>query len=552
MKIKINGIFGKYNNEINLDNRCNILIGENGVGKSTTMKIVSSLLKGDFVKLLEYSFDSIEIVDKKEKVTINYGELFLKPTYEDYLGTFYYYIYDDKDNMIEENHFIATILSSLSFIFENDYDTYYKFLVDTASSKDNNTNYLDKYRDYFIENKGEDYFAYLSIIQDEMKTVKDWNEKENADLLDLFYRVIFIALSDLTKNEYEFIKYYANTEFALNEKYKKVYKILKKKRKIFFFSSVKDIGIINKAKINDYVVLNNVYKKLDKYIEQLPDKFKDKPLRTELGIKEDHEYLKELFSKYTIDEIVDYITLYSETKLANNWFFDKKINITSIMLTNYYTEDQVKDFLKEYYTMLKKMINHEYKDEELNNPPYFYDSLYDKFVENYIKYLLPVESMFKNLYHDRDLDSYEFKVFNKFIIDITDKYILSNNENIINLNLLYTKYFQNKKVFCSPSEIIISFDDKLNHDVYLENLSEGEKRIIYIFLLTMLCNIDVFFLDEPETSLSVVWQENLIKDILEFSQVSNLLVATQSPFIVSNDELLDYVVPLPNDIKENK
>ena len=65
MKIKINGIFGKYNNEIDLDKKCNILIGENGVGKSTTMKIASCVLQGDFVKLLKYSFDSIEIINNK-------------------------------------------------------------------------------------------------------------------------------------------------------------------------------------------------------------------------------------------------------------------------------------------------------------------------------------------------------------------------------------------------------------------------------------------------------------------------------------------------------
>ena len=45
MKIKINKIFGQYNNEINFDNRINIFIGENGIGKSTTISILQCLLE---------------------------------------------------------------------------------------------------------------------------------------------------------------------------------------------------------------------------------------------------------------------------------------------------------------------------------------------------------------------------------------------------------------------------------------------------------------------------------------------------------------------------
>ena len=41
MKININGIYKKYNTSVDLDKKCTIFIGENGIGKSTTMKIVS-------------------------------------------------------------------------------------------------------------------------------------------------------------------------------------------------------------------------------------------------------------------------------------------------------------------------------------------------------------------------------------------------------------------------------------------------------------------------------------------------------------------------------
>ena len=78
MKIRVNGIFDRYNNEVDVDKKCNILIGENGIGKSTTLKIVKAFLSGDFVELLNYYFNSIEVIDHNKNVKINYVDLFPK------------------------------------------------------------------------------------------------------------------------------------------------------------------------------------------------------------------------------------------------------------------------------------------------------------------------------------------------------------------------------------------------------------------------------------------------------------------------------------------
>ena len=61
MKIKINKLFGKYNTEINLNERCTIFIGENGIGKSTTLKIIENIIKGQYNQLIKYKFESIDI-----------------------------------------------------------------------------------------------------------------------------------------------------------------------------------------------------------------------------------------------------------------------------------------------------------------------------------------------------------------------------------------------------------------------------------------------------------------------------------------------------------
>ena len=55
----------------------------------------------------------------------------------------------------------------------------------------------------------------------------------------------------------------------------------------------------------------------------------------------------------------------------------------------------------------------------------------------------------------------------------------------------------------------------------------------------------IFIIDEPELSLSIIWQEMLIKDIYESGKVSLLISTTHSPFIFRN-ELFEYARELRN------
>ena len=49
--------------------------------------------------------------------------------------------------------------------------------------------------------------------------------------------------------------------------------------------------------------------------------------------------------------------------------------------------------------------------------------------------------------------------------------------------------------------------------------------------------------------ITVIWQQRLIKDILDNGKIDSLIVSTQSPFIVDDDALMDYVTCLPYDIR---
>lgn len=68
----------------------------------------------------------------------------------------------------------------------------------------------------------------------------------------------------------------------------------------------------------------------------------------------------------------------------------------------------------------------------------------------------------------------------------------------------------------------------------LESLSAGEKQILSLFSYLLKNPEDTFLIiDEPELSLSILWQEMILADIIKFN-VGGLIVATHSPFTITS------------------
>jgi predicted ATP-binding protein involved in virulence len=78
-------------------------------------------------------------------------------------------------------------------------------------------------------------------------------------------------------------------------------------------------------------------------------------------------------------------------------------------------------------------------------------------------------------------------------------------------------------------------------DIPLSGLSSGEKQIISLFSTLALSGNQQLYviIDEPELSLSVLWQEMLIEDVKSIEACRNVLVVTHSPFIYG-EKLLKY------------
>ncbi|MDR1244545.1 MAG: ATP-binding protein [Endomicrobium sp.] len=113
-------------------------------------------------------------------------------------------------------------------------------------------------------------------------------------------------------------------------------------------------------------------------------------------------------------------------------------------------------------------------------------------------------------------------------------------------------YLIGKEVFYDESDIKICIKSKkTKEEINLEYLSSGEKQIISMFSKVYLSESDKRFyilFDEPELSLSMTWQKQLLPNILKSNKCDFLLAVTHSPFIFDN-ELDKYAVGLNEYVK---
>ena len=90
-----------------------------------------------------------------------------------------------------------------------------------------------------------------------------------------------------------------------------------------------------------------------------------------------------------------------------------------------------------------------------------------------------------------------------------------------------------KKIIRSENEIRFS---QIGETLMPYQLSSGEKQLLAI-LLTVLVEHNqsyVLFMDEPEVSLHIDWQQQLIDLILELNPNLQIILTTHSPAVIMN------------------
>lgn len=98
-------------------------------------------------------------------------------------------------------------------------------------------------------------------------------------------------------------------------------------------------------------------------------------------------------------------------------------------------------------------------------------------------------------------------------------------------------YLNNKKFSYDPSKIRCTLINDFNKPLAFQALSSGEKQIISLFSKLFLAGEkeNIILFDEPELSLSILWQEKLIPDIEKSQKCNFLFAVTHSPFIFNNE-----------------
>lgn len=129
------------------------------------------------------------------------------------------------------------------------------------------------------------------------------------------------------------------------------------------------------------------------------------------------------------------------------------------------------------------------------------------------------------------LEYYLFKLIN---IYETQKPI---DDKIKKFRDVCNAYLVNKEIVYDEVRTEVLIEDKENgKKISFQNLSSGEKQILSLFCKIYLDTSKqvIFIIDEPELSLSIIWQRRLIEDIYNSGKIALLIATTHSPYIFKN------------------
>lgn len=533
-KVRINGIFGKYNNEIDLSNKCNILIGENGIGKSTCIKILNCLFNYNYIELLKYYFESIELISNNDSIIIKYEDIAISKDYilKKYCGKDYKQYMEFEPDFEEFDKKYNTI--PMEAVFDDNIDEEYKKKWDKYSFYYN----FDRF------NKRIDYRLIYKILKKDKNILS--NESLVTGIVDSEYYIYHIwEMYDKEKiNSNKSIFY---THSNISKKYKQIENMLKRinYQKAIMINMASDFDVkndLNRSYIEnkeEIEVLNEAEKNLKQ------SKRENKKItfgifkQSAIIYKDINEKYPGLQNKQLIEKLKDNYKVIREEGLDNN-----KIDLGYYIFNQIYNDKFINEFKNDLYNFLNENINNISKDIQ----EFQITNKYFNKIKVHLKPLLDKDNIFYDKldidYKELQVYGQEFELLLKFIEKYKDKYIDIQNEKLIKLNYLFKKYFTNKEIIATPFGISISTKDYGN-DIYFEELSAGEQKIIILLTISVFSDNLIILLDEPETSLSIIWQEQLIPDLVENTKFKNIVVATQSPYIVRSDELLNNIVYLP-------
>ena len=118
-------------------------------------------------------------------------------------------------------------------------------------------------------------------------------------------------------------------------------------------------------------------------------------------------------------------------------------------------------------------------------------------------------------------------------IDIVEAQIESEMKPIQQLSDLVRRLFlTGKSLSFDGPKIMVQTDSKA--DIGLARLSSGEKHLIRILVAAMYAQENTLLIEEPELSMHIDWQRELIRNIHSLNPDCQLILATHSPEVMAD------------------
>lgn len=620
-KVKIENLLGQYSVEIDIRKGCNILLGANGIGKTTILRILDSISKNDYLDLLGIKFDRIIInmlyFDYYEKyyqdTTFVLKSDDLYPDRETFKSGLLQFLNDEIKWNVYTDQVSQICKKAEAFLQDIDKAGLYYMLIDDLIHTKKCAAEIKK---ICWDN---------DIIDSDFELLRRYSSK----LVRNIYNITFLSTSEFEKCLYDkkykwgghknskcFIDFFIPSEF-LHESYSD------SDGSIFYLDLVKGFefkeekytypvfhsNILSWIKNSNSVVVDTddihrrgiyhhdrwtlremEYYSYEEYVPLGYSRYFLSKGGTELI-----EFLKKTFRDVTDisadrkNSLGHYIGI--ERYIIDQFSSDRVFDVNSLIAFCYGTasgfwgypgpDDAIfwSDIIDGKYpynprktSLIEKEDREKYKNflpkngkrnKVIDYLKCFYSDTEVK--EDIINYMIPLVCTDLPIEPIEAIKFFDIKDFEQLdIIEQTRlfwfykfyKYRIGKLKNIKpsakrkqleNYQALLQKYLVGKEITILPSGIKISVNGK---SISLNELASGEKKIILLFALACLCDNLEILLDEPELSLSIVWQEDLLVDMLS-SNRNFYTIATHSPYMVAKEEIQKYIIFLPTEEQSN-
>jgi len=464
--------------EFDLTNNLGLLIGKNGIGKTTIMNILFHTLNADLITLKKFPFLSIIINFKSipniKKIDKIVKSIEVKNT-EDVLGITYNFT--NKKRKPVKIDAISTFFADAVFTIKNN---------DVTKKNANTYHYEDLFNKPTsmeeLITKNERQLSFINEIKKSILYFPTYRRLDQ-DLYDLSVSNSFSFNND--ENIRNFMNEYPIDKRVLGVDEKDIHSLFEsysENLRVFSSTALNKVLVsfieetIKSATYNSamYNPLNNKSKKSNDV------KLINSASKTLINLS------KQLNLEIDEQEIIHYYNRQKEVKeiLSKNKSATVKFNISVNDLDNSSDKKMVEDILR--------------------------DRLFNKSYEEAIVMIL---------------------------IDLYGQYAVDQENKLKKFNLLQSilnKFFGEKiQLSINKKDYSISISQKFT------NLSSGEKQLLTFFTFIILGTADSTYypfvlIDEPEISLHVEWQYKLIEQFLRIPDITYFM-ATHSPYVGNSD-----------------